>query len=56
MKDPDSSRRPSKPSSEFERFEAFAKELISVPKAEIDKRAKEYERQKQRRKRKKTPK
>jgi hypothetical protein len=50
MKDPDSSRQSSKRSIEFERFEAFAKELISVPKAEIDKRAKEYERQKQRRK------
>lgn len=51
MKDPDSSRQPLKRSVEFERFEAFAKELISVPKAEIDKRAKEYERQKQKRKR-----
>lgn len=55
MKDPDS-RQSTKRSAEFERFEAFAKELISVPKAEIDKRAKEYERQKQRRKRKRTPK
>lgn len=54
MKDPDSSRNASKRSAEFERFEAFAKVLISVPKAEIDKRAKDYERQKQRRKRKKT--
>ena len=56
MKDPDSSRQASERSAEFERFEAFAKELISVPKAEIDKRAKEYERQKQRRKRKKAQK
>lgn len=48
-------RKPSEPpskSEEFERFEAFAKALISVPKAEIDKRAAEYERQKQARKRK----
>jgi len=56
MKDSDSSRPPSGRLKEFERFEAFAKALISVPKAEIDKRQKEYERQKQRRKRKKTPK
>lgn len=58
MKNPDSSCDASKRSEEFERFEAFAKQLISVPKAEIDKRAKEYEREKQRRKRKtrlKTP-
>ncbi len=53
MKDLDSSRTASKRSAEFERFEAFAKELISVPKSEIDKRAKEYEGQKQKRKRKK---
>lgn len=52
MKEPDSSNA-SKRSSEFERFEAFAKQLISVPKAEIDNRVKEYERQKQGRKRKK---
>lgn len=53
MKTPASSRKASKRSEEFERFEAFAKQLISIPKTEIDKRAKEYERQKQRRKRKK---
>jgi hypothetical protein len=55
MKAPEPSKPPSK-SEEYERFEAFTKALISVPKAEIDKRAKEYERQKQRRKRKKLPK
>lgn len=55
MKPPEPSKPPSK-SEEFERFEAFAKELISVPKAVIDKRAEEYERQKQRKKRKRTPK
>ena len=54
MKDPDS-RQPER-SAEFKRFEAFAKELISVPKEEIDKRAKEYERQKQRKKRKRATK
>ncbi len=56
MKKPDSSRPKSGRSEEFERFEAFAKELVSVPKAVIDKRAEEYERQKQRRKRKKAAK
>jgi len=49
MKAPKPPESPSK-SEEFKRFEAFAKQLISVPKAEIDKRAKEYERLKQRRK------
>ncbi len=53
MKSPSPSRDASKRSEEFNRFEAFAKALISVPKAEIDKRAKEYERRKQRKKRKK---
>lgn len=43
-------------SEEFKRFEAFAKELISVPNAEIDKRAREYERQRQKRDGKKTSK
>jgi hypothetical protein len=52
MKPPEPSKSASK-SEEFERFEAFAKELISVPKAEIDKRAEEYQRQKQRRKKQK---
>jgi hypothetical protein len=55
MKPPERSKPPSK-SEEFERFEAFAKELISVPKAEIDKRAKEYERRKQKRTGKKSSK
>jgi hypothetical protein len=52
MKAPEPSKGASK-SEEFENFEAFAKELISVPKAVIDKRAKEYERQKRQQKRKK---
>lgn len=42
--------KPPSKSEEFERFEGFLKELISVPKTEIDKRAEEYERQKQSRK------
>lgn len=51
------SKPPSKSSKseEFERFEAFAKELISVPKSEIDKRQKEYERERQARKKRKPP-
>ncbi len=52
MKAPKPSEPPSK-SEEFERFEAFAKALISVPKTVIDKRAEEYELQKQRKKREK---
>jgi hypothetical protein len=55
MKSPAPSKPPSK-SEEFERFEGFLKELISVPKTEIDKRQKEYERQKKRRKAKKSSK
>ena len=34
------------PSEEYERFEKLAKQLISVPKSEIDKREAEYQRQK----------
>lgn len=56
MKESKSERPPSGHSEEFERFEALAKALISVPKTVIDARQKEYERQKQRKKRKKTPK
>jgi len=37
---------PSKPSEEYQRFERLAKQLISVPKSEIDKREAEYQRQK----------
>jgi hypothetical protein len=54
MKEPDS-RSSARASSEFKNFEALAKRLISVPKEEIEKKAKEYEHQK-RRKRKKPPK
>lgn len=55
MKEPDSSQ-PSSKSEEFKAFEGLAKVLISVPKSEVDKKAKEYERQKQRKKRKKAAK
>ena len=34
------------PSEEYERFEKLAKQLISVPKSEIDKREAEYQKQK----------
>jgi hypothetical protein len=35
-----------RPSEEYERFEKLAKQLISVPKSEIDKREAEYQRRK----------
>jgi len=35
-----------KPSEEYQNFEKLAKQLISVPKSEIDKREAEYQRQK----------
>ena len=34
------------PSEEYSRFENLAKQLISVPKSEIDKREAEYQKQK----------
>jgi hypothetical protein len=34
------------PSEEYQNFERLAKQLISVPKSEIDKREAEYQRQK----------
>jgi hypothetical protein len=34
------------PSEEYKRFEKLAKQLISVPKSEIDKREAEYQRTK----------
>ena len=36
----------SKPSEEYANFEKLAKQLISVPKSEIDKREAEYQKQK----------
>jgi hypothetical protein len=45
--------KPSKPpSEEYQRFEKLAKQLISVPKSEIDKRQAEYEKKKAAKKRK----
>lgn len=44
----------SKPSEEYERFENLAKQLISVPKSEIDKREAEYQRAKKSAKKRKT--
>ncbi len=39
--------KPTKPpSEEYTRFEQLAKQLISVPKSEIDKRQAEYQREK----------
>jgi len=40
------------PSEEYQNFEKLAKQLISVPKSEIDKREAEYQRQKSGKKRK----
>ena len=40
------------PSEEYARFEKLAKQLISVPKSEIDKRQSEYEKKKAAKKRK----
>ena len=34
-----------KPSNEYQNFEKLAKQLISVPKSEIDKREAEYQRE-----------
>ena len=36
----------SNPSEEYQNFEKLAKQLISVPKSEIDKREAEYQKQK----------
>jgi hypothetical protein len=47
--------KPSKPSEEYARFENLAKQLISVPKSEIDKREAEYQRVKKSAKKRKTP-
>jgi hypothetical protein len=40
------------PSDEYSRFEKLARQLISVPKSEIDKRQAEYEKKKVAKKRK----
>jgi hypothetical protein len=46
-------KKPNKPpSEEYSRFEKLAKQLISVPKSEIDKRQAEYEKKKAPKKRK----
>jgi hypothetical protein len=42
----------SKPSEAYSNFEKLAKQLISVPKSEIDKRQAEYEKKKATKKRK----
>ena len=39
-------RKPSQPSDEYQRFEKLAKQLIAVPKSEIDKREAEYQKHK----------
>jgi hypothetical protein len=47
-------KKPSKPSEEYQRFENLAKQLIAVPKSEIDKREAEYQKQKRASKKKRT--
>jgi hypothetical protein len=42
------------PSEEYQRFEKLAKQLISVPKSEIEKREAEYQRAKKSGKKRKT--
>jgi hypothetical protein len=42
------------PSEEYSNFEKLAKQLISVPKSEIDKREAEYQRQKKAAKKRRT--
>lgn len=45
--------KPNKPpSEEYQRFERFVKELVAVPKSELDKREAEYQRKKAAKKRK----
>lgn len=50
MKDEDQqpaqSQKPEEPESEAERFRDFVKEVMSVPKSEIDKREAEYQAEK----------
>lgn len=41
--------QPHQQASPFERFEAFAKKVVRVPKNEIDEKAKEYEAKRARR-------
>lgn len=43
------------PENARERFQELARQLLSVPKAEIDAEAKKYEREKQKRSAKKSP-
>jgi hypothetical protein len=43
-----------KPSEEYQNFERLAKQLISVPKSELDKREAEYQRHKKAGKKKRT--
>ena len=41
-------KKAAQPSEEYQNFEKLAKQLISVPKSEIDKREAEYQKQKKR--------
>ena len=48
------SKQAKPPSEEYQNFEKLAKQLISVPKSEIDKREAEYQRQKKAGKKRRT--
>ena len=45
--------KPTQPSEEYARFEKLAKQLIAVPKSEIEKREAEYQKHKKQTKKKK---
>jgi len=47
-------KKSDKPSEEYQNFEELAKQLIAVPKSEIDKRAAEYQKQKKAGKKRRT--
>ena len=47
-------KKKKEPSEEYQNFEKLAKQLISVPKSEIDKREAEYQRQKKTAKKRRT--
>ena len=47
-------KKKKEPSEEYQNFEKLAKQLISVPKSEIDKREAEYQRAKKAGKKKRT--
>jgi hypothetical protein len=45
------SEKPHRPESEFEKFRDFTKKIVGVPKSEIDRREKEYQKERKKQKR-----